>query len=234
MQTDYTEPEMKQSVFLIIGLIAIFFLWNHIILYPLKVLVVFFHESSHALTTVLTGGQVEDLVVNANQGGYVVSRGGSRFLTLSSGYLGSLVWGAIIYLVAVRTRMDKAAMATVGAMIAGIAFLFGSNLFGIGFCLLTGLVMIILGFKASEAINDFILRVIGLTSMIYVPLDIYSDTIARSHMRSDARMLAEEFGGATLIWGGLWLLISVVVIIFSIWWGMKAGPLPTDKRLARS
>ncbi len=224
---------MKQSLFLVIVLIAIFFLWNNIILYPLKVLVVFFHESSHALMTVLTGGKVETLVVNANQGGYVVSRGGSRFITLSAGYLGSLVWGALIYLIAVRTRKDKTAMALLGGIIVGIALLFGGNLFGIGFCLLSGVIMISLGFKASEKINDFILRLIGLTNMIYVPLDIYSDTISRSHLRSDARMLAEEFGGATLIWGGLWLVISVVIIIFCLWQGMRAGPLPTPDSASR-
>ncbi|MDM8541431.1 M50 family metallopeptidase [Desulfococcaceae bacterium HSG9] len=222
---------MKQSLFLAIVLIAIFFLWNHIVLYPLKVLVVFFHESSHALMTVLTGGKVDTLVVNANQGGYVISRGGSRFLTLSAGYLGSLVWGTIIYLIAVRTRKDKAAMAILGGMIVGISFLFGGNLFGIVFCLLSGVIMISLGFKASEKTNDFILRLIGLTNMIYVPLDIYSDTISRSHLRSDAYMLAEEFGGVTLMWGGLWLVISVVVVIFALWWGMQAGPLPTHKAI---
>lgn len=225
---------MKQSFFLILLLIAILFFWNHIILYPLKVLVVFFHESSHALTTILTGGRVEGLVVNANQGGHVVSLGGSRFLTLSAGYLGSLVWGAVVYLAAVKTRMDKAAMILLGALIVGIAILFGRNLFGIGFCLASGLTMIILGLKASEKVNDFILRLIGLTSMIYVPLDIYSDTIARAHMRSDARMLAEEFGGATLMWGGLWLVVSGVVIIFSIWWGSKEGASPRHKRASKA
>jgi hypothetical protein len=44
-------------------------------------------------------------------------------------------------------------------------------------------------------------------------------------------MLAEEFGGATLIWGGLWLVISVVVVIFALWWGMQAGPLPTHNNV---
>jgi hypothetical protein len=48
--------------------------------------------------------------------------------------------------------------------------------------------------------------------MVYVPRDIVSDTLARSHLRSDARMLAEEYGGATVLWGGLWLVLSVVVI----------------------
>jgi hypothetical protein len=48
--------------------------------------------------------------------------------------------------------------------------------------------------------------------MIYVPFDIFSDTIARSGIRSDAYMLAERFGGATVMWGGLWLVISLAVI----------------------
>jgi hypothetical protein len=58
--------------------------------------------------------------------------------------------------------------------------------------------------------------------MIYVPYDIFSDTILRSNLRSDARMLAEEFGGATVIWGGIWLVISIAVIAVSLWRGL--GP----------
>jgi len=74
--------------------------------------------------------------------------------------------------------------------------------------------------------------VIGLTSMIYVPYDIFSDTIARPGLPSDAHMLADEFGGATVLWGGAWLVISVVMIGYAlrrglgpssnIHWGNKA------------
>jgi len=64
----------------------------------------------------------------------------------------------------------------------------------------------------SHAVNDLALRVIGLSSMIYVPYDIYDDTIRRPHLRSDAHMLAHEVGGGTMLWGGLWLIISLVVI----------------------
>ncbi|MFT6073403.1 MAG: hypothetical protein ACJAZ1_000309 [Yoonia sp.] len=46
-----------------------------------------------------------------------------------------------------------------------------------------------------------------------MPFDIFSDTIARANLRSDARMLAEEFCGTTQMWGALWLLISVAVIV---------------------
>jgi hypothetical protein len=45
-----------------------------------------------------------------------------------------------------------------------------------------------------------------------VPYDIYDDTIRRSELRSDARMLAEEIGGTTIMWGGLWFIVSLVGI----------------------
>ena len=62
-------------------------------------------------------------------------------------------------------------------------------------------------------------------SMIYVPLDILSDTIFRSELRSDARMLAEEFGGATVMWGGVWLVLSLVAIVVGAL-TLRGGPRP--------
>ncbi|MCP4110898.1 MAG: M50 family metallopeptidase [Desulfobacteraceae bacterium] len=215
---------MKQAIYLIIVSVVIFLLWNNPALYPLKVLVVFFHESSHALMTIFTGGEVKEMVVTVQQGGHVLSGGGNRFWTLMAGYLGSLMWGVVIYLVAARTRIDKTAMFILGMLVAGIALVFVRNTFGFCFSLLTGVVMMILGIKANEAVNDFILRLIGLTSMIYAPLDIYSDTIQRSHLRSDAKMLAEEFGGTTMLWGGLWIVISTIIIICAVILGMKDVP----------
>ena len=191
---------MKKTGFLILWLASLFFLWDSILLYPLKLLTVFFHESSHALATVLTGGQVLELVVTPYQGGHVLSNGGSRFLTLSAGYLGSLGWGMAIYISAVRSQFDRQIMVLLGFAIIAITFQFTSNLFGVGFNMISGLTLIGLGLIASEKINDFILRLIGLTSIMYVPLDIISDTILRSHLHSDARILAEKVGGTTLIW----------------------------------
>jgi hypothetical protein len=58
--------------------------------------------------------------------------------------------------------------------------------------------------------------VIGLTSLIYVPYDIFDDTIARSTLRSDAYMLAEAFGGTAMIWGAIWLVLSGIVIAWCL------------------
>jgi hypothetical protein len=214
---------MKQIAILCAALAAIFLLWGFPVVYPLKLLVVFFHESSHALMTVMTGGEVQEMVVNASQGGHVMSLGGNRFLTLSAGYLGSLVWGVIIYLIAVRTHQDKALMFVLGASIIAIAAFYIRDMFAIVFSLGTGVAMLVVAVKASALINDAALRVIGLTNMMYVPLDIYSDTIERSHLRSDAFMLAEEFGGSTLLWGGLWTAMSVAIVVFTLWLGFSAS-----------
>ena len=72
--------------------------------------------------------------------------------------------------------------------------------------------------------NDLILRLIGLTSIAYVPLDIFSDTLARPGAQSDASMLAHEFGGPTVFWGGLWLALSLAAIAFALYRTLRLRP----------
>ncbi|EBA12112.1 M50 family metallopeptidase [Roseobacter sp. CCS2] len=195
---------------------AVFAFWQTTALVPLKILIVFFHEASHAIATVLTSGEVVSLSVSADQGGLVLSRGGSRFWTLTAGYLGSLLIGVALLIAATKTKLDRQVMALTGVIILIIAGFYVREAFALAFTTATGLVMIAAAVILNHNINDMILRVIGLTSMIYVPFDIFSDTIARSNLRSDARMLAEEFGGTTVMWGGLWLVISLVIIGWSL------------------
>lgn len=192
-------------------IVAVFLLWNTPLLYPLKILVVFFHESSHALMALATGGRVNEMVVTVAQGGHVSATGGSRFLILNAGYLGSMFWGALIYLLACRSRWDRVFAALLGLVVVLITLFFVRNLFGVVFGIAAGAVLIVSGKYASEKLNDLLLRVIGITSLFYVPLDIFSDTISRAYLRSDARMLAEEYGGFTLLWGTVWLVITILV-----------------------
>ncbi len=162
----------------------------------------------------MTGGEVVSLSVSPNQGGLVISRGGSRFWTLTAGYLGSLLIGVGLLIAATRSRADRKIMAFCGVMMLVIAGLYVREIFALAFVIGTGIAMLLSARYLGHNANDLILRVIGLTSMIYVPYDIFSDTIARSDLPSDARMLAEEFGGTPQIWGVLWIVISLIVIGF--------------------
>lgn len=215
---------MRQIGYLFVLLVLIAWLWDYPLLLPLKILVVFFHESSHALATVLTGGRVTEMVVVAQQGGHVQSLGGNRFVTLSAGYLGSLAWGMVIYTIATLTHWDRMAMFLLGLGIAAVTLIFVSNGFALAFGLLTATAMMLAAKFLNREVNDFLLRLIGLTSILYVVLDIYNDTIARSHLRSDARMLAEEFGGATLFWGGSWVAISMLAMLGCLYWSVTLSP----------
>ena len=179
---------------------------------PLKILVVFLHEMSHALAALLTGGSVEQISISAQQGGFAVTRGGNLFAILSAGYLGSLILGAALLMVALRSKADRAVTAALGAIMLLVTLVYVRDLFAVVFCVVAGLVLLGMARFLGHAANDLALRLIGLTSLIYVPYDIFDDTIRRSTLRSDAYMLAEAFGGTAMIWGGIWLVLSGLVI----------------------
>lgn len=210
----------KRYIALILIFIVISFLWGTVVLYPLKIFVVFMHEVSHGLAAYLTGGTIVEIEVNPQQGGHAVTKGGNRFLILTAGYLGSLIWGGIILLMAARTHFDKAISTLIGIGMVGITIGFGSDiftyLFGVGF----GVGLIAIGLFLPESVNDWILRVIGTTSCLYAILDIKSDILDRSHLRSDARMLAELTNLPTIFWGILWIIIAIGL---TIWFFYIAG-----------
>ncbi len=201
---------------LIAIVVLVFVFWNTFVVLPLKLLIVYLHELSHAIAIILTGGSVESLSVSTRQGGLVIGRGGNRFISLTAGYLGSLLLGMGLLLIALRTNADKAVLGVFGGVMVLVTLLYVRDPFAIAFCAGTGAVMLAVAWYLSRNLCDLILRVIGLTSMIYVPFDIIDDTIRRSGVRSDAYMLAEEFGGTTMMWGGLWLVLSLVMIGFGL------------------
>jgi len=88
--------------------VVIFLLWRTVVITPFKLVVVALHEFGHASATWLTCGSVEAMEVHADEGGVTKSRGGNRFIILSSGYLGSALWGmAMVYVC--RSRVPRAA-----------------------------------------------------------------------------------------------------------------------------
>lgn len=207
----------KRYFALLIIFIGITLLWNTVVMIPLKLFVVFMHEVSHGLAAIATGGEIVTIEVNQNQGGMALTKGGSRFWTLTAGYLGSLLWGGIILLLAARTHLDKGISMVIGFGMIVISIGFGSDVFtylyGIGF----GVVLILFGIFLPEVVNDWMLRIIGVTSCLYAILDIKSDVLDRSHLRSDARMLSEEIGVfSTEVWGILWIFIAIVLTIWFI------------------
>jgi hypothetical protein len=199
--------------------VVVALLWSTPVVWPLRVLVVFFHEASHGLAAVATGGAIDSLRIMPDESGLATTRGGSTFVVYSAGYLGSLAFGAVILVVAARTRRDRIAAAVLGALLAVLTILFVpfANPFGFAFGLIAAAALIAIARWLPAAASDVALKVIGVTSCGYAVLDIYEDVIARPALRSDAAMLGAATGVPTVVWGALWIALAIGGAGFALW-----------------
>jgi hypothetical protein len=190
---------------------ALWFLWDTAAVYPLKIFVVLLHEISHAVVAVATGGTIERIVLDPNQGGVCYCPGGNAFATLSAGYLGSLAWGGLLVSAAQAKRINSRwVTGAAGVLVVALTLAYVRSTFGFGFGIAFGLVLILGALRLSVAINQGVLLTLGLTSCLYAILDIKSDVLDRPELQSDAAMLGDLTGIHTVVWGSLWITLAVL------------------------
>ena len=102
---------------LIAGLVAVGLLfWDSPLLLPVKLLVVMGHETGHAVATWLAGGEVQRVVLSADQSGACLSAlppgAWPTILVYSAGYVGSAIAGAVLLVLAFRLRLARGSRAT--------------------------------------------------------------------------------------------------------------------------
>jgi hypothetical protein len=203
--------------------IATLLLWNTWLVFPLKIFVVFLHELSHGLAAILTGGSIERIELAPDQGGLCVTRGGARFVVLSAGYLGSIVLGATLLVVGVRSRRDRQVLGGVGVVTLAVTLLWVRTGFGLAFGLGAGAAMLGVAVLLPAGVSDAVLRILGTVSCLYAVWDIASDLLVRSVPGSDANALGELTGIPGFLWGGVWIVAAVAVA----WWALRqaaSGP----------
>lgn len=208
------KPATRRRTRLLLGIAAFYsalwLLWLTPVIFPLKIFVVLLHEISHALAALASGGVVERIVLNMNQGGATYVLGGNAFIILSAGYLGSLLWGLLlIELAGARTRRARWALGVLGAFVLLVAALYVRNLFGFIFTALFGAAIILSARRLPARGVANVLLALGLTSALYALLDIRSDIISRPYVRSDAAMLADLTGVPTVVWGLIWIGLAI-------------------------
>ena len=200
---------------------ALWLLWNTPVVYPLKIFVVLLHEASHALAVVATGGHLDSITLDPRQGGATYFTGGNAFIAMSAGYLGSLLWGGLLFSAA-QTKWVRAdwVNGAIGAAVILLTVFFVRNGFGLAFGILFGLAMITASREIGAKMNRRLLLTLGLTSALYAILDIKSDVLDRPELESDAHMLAELTGiGTTTMWGVVWITIAIA---FATWLMVRA------------
>lgn len=213
MKLSKQHNKIFESTILLLILFLSLILWDTIIIYPIKLFVILLHEISHGIAAIISGGKINEINIDLNLGGKCITEGGNPFLIASSGYLGSFLFGSIIF----YSTYKKNLSVYVVTFIAVVIFLFAVNTinnFVVSLIpiLFSVLLFIIIKFTPQQ-FSNYILRSIGLISCLYVIFDIKEDILSHTYFYSDASTAAELSGIPAFAWGLIWLSISLVGII---------------------
>lgn len=186
-------------------------LWDTLLVYPFRLFVVFLHEISHGLAAVLTGGAIESIGLSFDEGGVCRTRGGSPFVILNAGYLGSLAWGALFLVAGERQKRARSVIAAIGLFTLVVTLVYVRTLFGFGYGLLAGFAFLAVAARLPPAVSEVLLATIGATSALYAVWDVATDVLLRHAPESDAAALAQLTHVPAAAWGLAWTLVSLAV-----------------------
>ena len=202
---------------LILAVISLF-CWNSPILLPAKLLTVFFHELSHGLAAILTGGHILRITLNMQQGGVCYFTGGWFLVTATAGYLGSLLWGSGILLASLKKGISRGLTEGIGALLLFTAALWMRDFQALAITITTAIALIFIASKLKEIYCDIFLKYISLISCFYVIFDIKDDLLDRSIPASDAYQISSRIfpsfmtGIGSYIIGLLWMAVAIYVL----------------------
>ena len=214
------EPEgiSLQNLILQLGLMcAVFYLWSSPAMHPIKLMVVLFHEMSHGLMAMLTGGDVVSIVITADEGGACETEGGIETAIVSAGYLGSMFFGGLIlFLSRARHSVPVVFGLLTLTLVAAVATVLRDDYSRTFASCLAG-AFVVIGFIMPPSIGAFCMRALGTFSCLYSLFDIYWDVLANHGPEAainDAVAFSELTGAEPQTVGMAWLFASVVFFLF--------------------
>lgn len=195
--------------------------WIGVVLYPFWLLNTFIHEFSHGAAAIVTGGEFHQIVVHPNREGMAHVRGGNIVVISNAGYLGSTAVGSGLLFLTTTRIADQTLLLVLGMCLALLCLLFVRNLFGLvaACALASGLILAGLYLEPSYAafLVHFLAIQLVLASLESVLIVTRLATPGmNSSKTSDAHLLARVTGVPALIWGVLWSLLSIALLVTAI------------------
>ena len=211
LSTCCSSKQTEQIVLVCVYSVVVLLLWKTRVLMPFKLIVVFFHELSHALACWCTGGKVVAIEVNLDEGGVTKTVGGRMSVILPAGYLGSALWGMFFVLMSTNIVTSQIAGGLLGAALLVVLYLADNNVLR-GLCVF--FILLTAGFWAATLLSPwdglrYLLLFLGVMSGLFSIWDIYDDLISRRVNESDASKFAEMTHCSSRLCGTLWGLFSI-------------------------
>lgn len=201
-----------------IGLIAasMFISYLPIISIPFTWIMTFFHEISHGIAALITGGSVDNIRIHLNGSGLCYTKGGIEFIVTFAGYTGAVIWGVLLYMMADSFSHKRANIIALflSGFILITALLWGRDILtllilAILLCLFVSII------KLQETrVMKLALKFIGifvLLDAVKAPLNL----IDGRHYGDGAR-LADLTWIPEILWVILWFIIGMSGMLY-IW-----------------
>ncbi|UCX04631.1 M50 family metallopeptidase [Shewanella glacialimarina] len=173
---------------------------------PFKWFESYFHELSHGIATIMSGGVVSSIQLFPNGAGLCYSQGGNAIFIAFAGYLGAALWGYLIFLLATWRDGIRFTLSLLAFTILASIILWARDLLSIAILLcLTGLILLPLKLKNSRPLNS-LLRILGL--MIILNAMASPMVLFGLAGQGDAAALAQMTWIPAWIWVVIWLVVS--------------------------
>ena len=195
--------------------------------YPIRLLVTFIHEGSHALAALVTGGHVASLIIRPDGSGVTWSAGGVAPFVASAGYLGATLFGALLIAALRRGIAARHLLLLTGTIIGLLTLCFArptnadaadtlANLpltIGAGVILSAGL--IIAGLRLPERSAVFVASFIGVQCILNALFDL--NTLFTLSVNGVTQSDAGNMQNMTLIPAVVWAVLWLGAAAFLLW-----------------
>ncbi|HIJ74385.1 MAG TPA: hypothetical protein HPP83_09815 [Candidatus Hydrogenedentes bacterium] len=206
-------------------------LWALPIPNPVKMLAVTFHELSHALAALATGGRVFGIAVSPGGGGVTLGLGGNVLVVLFAGHIGSCLWGALLFYLSGKLRPEHC-LSLLTVIVMGTCAVGWLNNATILMGVLTMAIMAVL-FKTPRVVKLFFIQLVACACCLYAPIDVLGEVLGKSTAlgigsaeaatKSDIHRIAELLSVHPVAIGAFFIAVQVAVMVFFIRWTASAG-----------
>lgn len=192
-----------------------FVLWDSFLIYPVKMFSVMIHETFHALTTLLTGGKISSINIDFNLGGKIETEFGSSILISLSGYFGSLFVGLLFFKLSQNEKLFRFFIYSLSIMILIVLANSNPNADYIFISLLIISFLIFIAVFINNNYFQFLIRFLGLVSMIYVLIDLKNDLLNDFYV-SDAKILSDIINVNSFLIALVWIFVTYALIFVTV------------------
>jgi hypothetical protein len=183
-----------------------------IISLPFKWFESYFHEISHGLAALMTGGNIINIQLFPNGAGLCTTQGGSRFFISFFGYAGAVFWGVVIYyFAAMHQRIAQIFSAVIILLLLSTIIFWIRDL--LSFIIMAVLLAIILIKFKLQNLRYFqiMLQLIGAAVLLNSIKSPWYLIDGRS--LGDGATLAKITGFPELFWVCIWFTLGILGLI---------------------